>query len=436
MFERLDWQPFEEDTAREAFSQLVDAPAEALAPFDITGVMARLPFYRAWRVIRLDATHRDGDTELEPVYGLWRTGRFALLLDGDSAPIHEVNEDESLKLREPRIADYIRWFLSVLRVDEQAFILFEEAPATVAEADKAAAAHAKPLTAKGRADDGAYLYDATVIYQGALFNATFAVLADGEITMVDDNPLMVDFPASLTPDVPWLGVGFLLRAHLAAAQGAGETGSGTAAGTAPRTGAHRDQPPGKLPGRAKRSRGLIGRSGAARVVDLGGASVDLATGQVVMTPLRGGKAGARPPRATGARGQGRRSTGGKAAGARVPSVRSGRPVILELVELLLERALAITVARTGCWATSTPRCPRPTAAQAVRRIVGELVAGRDRRDQHPVRRGDRSAEIVNGLLPPTVGCRVHRAHDRRSTGTGRRSVDRFSPAGARGRAWS
>jgi AAA+ superfamily predicted ATPase len=404
MFDRLDWQPFPEAAAREAFAQLAGAPAETLAPFDVKGVVGRLPFYRAWRVIRLDATHRDSDTALEPVYALWRNGREPLLLEGDAAPVHTVNEDESLALKELRIADYIRWFLSVLRVDEQAFILFEQAPLKVADDDKAAAAHARPLTAKGRADDGAYLYDAVVIYLGALFSATFSVPPNGEITMIDDNPLMADFPATLTPDVPWLGLGFLLRAHIAAAGAPGGTGGGTAAGTgggaagtAPRTGAHRDQPPGRPPGRARRSRGLFEKSGAARVVDLGGANVDPTTGRVVMTPMRGGKPGAGPARP-------RR---GKAAGGRVASVRSGRPVILELVELLLERALEAQSRNRllGHFNASLPtsRPLRQFAAMVSSSSPVVIVESSIPFVEEPI------GEIVNGHLPPRKRLGIHRA---------------------------
>ena len=404
MIDRLSWDALPEDTSREAFGQLVGVELDTLAPFDIKGVQARLPFYRAWRVIRLDATHRDTDTELEPVYAMWRKDRGALLLDGNAAAVHLVNADEGLVLKEPRIADYIRWFLSVLRVDDQAFILFEEAPADVAEADREAAAHAKPLTAKGRADDGAYLYDATVIYHGALFTATFSVPPDGEIVMVDDNPIMPEFPSRLTPQAPWLGIGFLLRAHLAAAASGGK-GDGSGAGGTSRTGAHRDQPPGELPKRGVRSRGILGQDGKARVVDVTrGGRIVLDNGNIVtgLIPMRGGPP--RRPKVTGG--------GGKAAGkartpAKPPVVRSRRPVILELVELLLERALEAQSRNRllGHFNASLPnsRPLRQFALMVASSSPVVIIESSIPFVEEPI------SEIVNAHLPPKRRLGVHRS---------------------------
>ena len=405
MIDRLSWSDLPDDASREAFGQLVGADQNTLAPFGIKGVQARLPFYKAWRLIRLDATHRDSDTELEPVYALWRKERGALLLDGNAAPVHLVNADEGLVLKEPRIADYIRWFLSVLRVDEQAFVLFEEAPADVAEAHREAAAHAKPLTAKGRADDGAYLYDGVVIYQGALFTATFSVPPDGEIVMVDDNPIMPEFPSELTPDVPWLGIGFLLRAHLARAASGGK-GDGTGAAGKARTGAHRDQPPGELPTRGSRSRSPLGQDGRARVVDVTrGGRIVLDDGEfgIGLVPMRGG-----PPRRPRVRGSAGGTTAGKPRkAAKAPSVRSRRPVILELVELLLERALEAQSRNRllGHFNASLPtsRPLRQFAFMVASSSPVVIIESSIPFVEEPI------SEIVNAHLPPKRRLGVHRS---------------------------
>lgn len=222
MFDKLAWSAIEPDPAHAMLVQLLGVEDEGLsAPFAISGRVAPLPFYKHWRLVVLSSIdHQDATpTPLEDTYALWREGRPPVLLDGTSAPVHEINANESLELAESDVADYIRWFCFAVRADDAPFILFEQLPPKVAKKHKAAAKHVKPLAPRARDADGNVLCDASVIFSGSLFAAVFSVPTDGTMTMVDDDHLMADFPAALTPAVPTLGLGPSLRTHLWHAQG-------------------------------------------------------------------------------------------------------------------------------------------------------------------------------------------------------------------------
>ncbi len=159
---------------------------------------ARLPFY---------GEHELFDLLLHGVQGieravLLRSPSHMQWLDGQSSPIHAVNELESLQLTEETVLDYVRFFLFAIRGDQGAFVLIEDpgeltaASCGAAEqagepATRLAAARAKwqPLHVDGHADDGRFRAQATVAYAGGLFASVFAVKRNGEIEMVDDQPI-------------------------------------------------------------------------------------------------------------------------------------------------------------------------------------------------------------------------------------------------------
>src|SRR5438093_8218531 len=101
MLNRLVWNPLPDQTAREITAQVVGATdVTQLAQLDVRGFIAPLPFYKHWQLVWLTSTSpgQSGPTVMEDVYALWRKGHEPLRLDGDSAPIHTVNEDEALRL--------------------------------------------------------------------------------------------------------------------------------------------------------------------------------------------------------------------------------------------------------------------------------------------------------------------------------------------------
>lgn len=219
MIPGIVWTELENDRAREILAKLLDLDDERLRDqLVVDGWSAALPFYQHWRLVRLGLQNEAGDTDsvLESVYALRREGLEPKLLDGSSSPVHETNENEGLELDDAHVADYIRWFCFAIRGDnDQPFALFEKAPDKVAAKNRKAAALAEPLTPKGKGEDGAWLFETTVIFAGAAFTAVFGAQKNGEMVMVDDEPLMDDFPAVITPEIPPLGLGPRLMANLA-----------------------------------------------------------------------------------------------------------------------------------------------------------------------------------------------------------------------------
>lgn len=131
-------------------------------------------------------------------------------LDGQSRPIHAVNALESIALDASTLLDYVRFFLYAMRGEHGAFILLEsaeqitlaDAPAAAGDAsrdaaevapgaDELAAIRARwvPLHLLDPGEDGRLRARGTVAYTDGIYAATFAVRPDGEIEMVDDEPI-------------------------------------------------------------------------------------------------------------------------------------------------------------------------------------------------------------------------------------------------------
>jgi MoxR-like ATPase len=133
-------------------------------------------------------------------------------LDGESAPIHDANEADSIAITAENAADYVRFFCFFLRADEGGFVIVED-PAEIgtrrfaddAELQKAAETDESakelwerlqavrkgiapvPVTAATEGDR--FFLTAAVLYGNARFATPFAVAADGMIEMLDDEPV-------------------------------------------------------------------------------------------------------------------------------------------------------------------------------------------------------------------------------------------------------
>ena len=58
-----------------------------------------------------------------------------------------------------------------------------------ASRSRTARKHVRPLEIRRQDRSGSWQVDATVAYQGELFSASFSVKPDGEVEMIDDDPL-------------------------------------------------------------------------------------------------------------------------------------------------------------------------------------------------------------------------------------------------------
>ncbi len=195
----ISWEPCPPRLVDDLLAELrLRAPQTFAESSIVRAQQARLPFY---------SDHVLVDARLAGVAGVER----ALLLqgvadtqwlDGQAGPIHAVNALESLELADGSVLDYVRFFLFAMRGEEGAFVLIEAADEiTVAGialqsgdgASRATLAAARerwtPLRLDGRTEDGRFRVRATVAYASGLYNSTFAVKVDGEIEMVDDQPI-------------------------------------------------------------------------------------------------------------------------------------------------------------------------------------------------------------------------------------------------------
>jgi hypothetical protein len=196
----IAWEACEPAEIRELLAELrARAPQSFAAAAVLRAQRARLPFY---------TDHELVDLLLQGVPGVERalllySQAHTQWLDGQSTPIHAVNALESPELVEATVPDYVRFFVFAMRGDQGAFVLVEQPDeltiaATGAKTDQGddpavqlatARAQWTPLRLDGRTDDGRFRVHATVAYAGGLYASVFAVKPDGEIEMIDDQPL-------------------------------------------------------------------------------------------------------------------------------------------------------------------------------------------------------------------------------------------------------
>ena len=180
---------------------------------------SRLPFYAAHRLMELQFARDRRVGRAFVLHGPERTW----WLNGESNPIHDVNDAESLALTQPTVGDYIRFFFYFLRADRGAFVLIESAEEVGprAEADGAdedqdemltlqvARGRARPLQPRGLDAAGQVLVDVTVAYDGSLFDASLAVGTGGTVEMTGDDPIGA-LGGLTVPEAPFLELEGLL----------------------------------------------------------------------------------------------------------------------------------------------------------------------------------------------------------------------------------
>ena len=204
----MAWEPCPSTTVAAVTADLRARAPQSFATLSVLHArQCVLPFYRNHVLI---------DARLLGVAGvgqalLLHDGTQTIWLDGQSGPIHAVNEIESLQLAADTALDYVRFFLYVMRGEQGAFVLIEapteigvddssvtgaEPPNLLEQRDRWA-----PLRLDGQTDDGRLRVRATIAYGGALFASTFALPENGEIRMVDDLPLAT-LEMSRVPECP------------------------------------------------------------------------------------------------------------------------------------------------------------------------------------------------------------------------------------------
>jgi tetratricopeptide (TPR) repeat protein len=194
------WEPMDVVSGADVLGRIAaDLPA-LFGDSTLVGCRSsRLSFYRSQRLIELQFARDCGTGRAfvldGPVDMVW--------LNGDSTPIHAINDVESLVLTQSNVADYVRFFFYFLRADEGAFILLESREDICPDGDvenhtddasdgigvEAARAEARPLRMRGFEATGRWLIDGTVAYGGDLFSTTIAVAPDGTVEMIDEDQI-------------------------------------------------------------------------------------------------------------------------------------------------------------------------------------------------------------------------------------------------------
>lgn len=211
MLDRLDWNVMDNLVARQALLRafrVEDGPWAA--GLEVRGRRARLAFYGklklAWLRVTLDGKAVDVFCLTDP------SGRN-LVLDGSSAPVHDANDFEKLRLTAETVADYVRFFCFAVRGDDGPFVIlepqarphahsrpFEGAPGAMLAglADLLAAPEYRGL----QKETGQFLVNAVVGYGKTVSTAVFGVAADGAIEMLSDAPVPEYQSTTPLPDMP------------------------------------------------------------------------------------------------------------------------------------------------------------------------------------------------------------------------------------------
>lgn len=158
----------------------------------------QLPFYKSIALVRINDSTWPANTG--PFWFLAKQGRM-FLLDGSSAPIHDANEADPIKLAEPIVLDYLRFFCYFVHGDEGPFLIVEDINHPALDQSKLDPSTRKviedalrPVAFEGTTDEGAFEASAMVLYGNALFSARFSMTENGMIEMIDDEPVAADLP--------------------------------------------------------------------------------------------------------------------------------------------------------------------------------------------------------------------------------------------------
>lgn len=127
-----------------------------------------------------------------------------LLVDGNSAPWHDLNSRLGLRIEDAETAAaYLAFFCNAIHGDEGRFRIVTQLDAScfssrAADIEPAVALlrpHARPIHLE-RSEDG-FTGEALVFYSGNPFVSRFTVRADGLVEMEDDEPIELEDPGIL-----------------------------------------------------------------------------------------------------------------------------------------------------------------------------------------------------------------------------------------------
>ena len=190
MFEQYSWQNVT-GPQMDPFLKLVNPIQGKFTANPATATVAwcQLPFYTSIALVRVDDSAWPPNTG--PFWFLAKQGRM-FLLDGSSAPIHDANEADPIKVTDATALDYLRFFCYFVHGDEGPFLIVEDINHPALDQSKLDATTRgviegaiRPAAFEGRAGEGAMEASAMVLYGNALFSARFSMTIEN---VPSDNP--------------------------------------------------------------------------------------------------------------------------------------------------------------------------------------------------------------------------------------------------------
>lgn len=207
MFERYAWEPLT-GAERDAMLQLINPikGRHTATAATVDAASCALPFYPAARLMRVDDRSWPFDTG--PFWFLVAPRRV-FMLDGASAPIHDVNELEPITVTEANVLDYLRFFTYFVHGEEGPFLVVDDIGDPLIEqldlnpTMRASIADAiTPPVFHGRGPDGDLEASATILYGDGLFSARFSVSRSGMIEMIDEDSIAADLRSAPIARLP------------------------------------------------------------------------------------------------------------------------------------------------------------------------------------------------------------------------------------------
>ena len=199
MFDQYKWQNVEGEQAK-PFLDLINPIQDkhTANPESAKVQWAQIPFYNTIALVKVDDTTWPANTG--PFWFLAKQGKM-FLLDGSSAPIHEANEADPIRVTEENALEYLRFFCYFVHGDEGPFFIIEDINHPAIDTAKMEDGMRKtiegallPASFEGKTDDGTFEASGMVLYGNALFSARFAMSENGMIEMIDDDPIAADLP--------------------------------------------------------------------------------------------------------------------------------------------------------------------------------------------------------------------------------------------------
>ncbi|MEA1938294.1 MAG: hypothetical protein U9N14_04305 [Pseudomonadota bacterium] len=133
-------------------------------------------------------------------YALYRPGEVHVI-NWTNGPIYDVNECAPVQLTKENVADYARFFFSMVRgqhgrfrvVEQMNDVPFLEDPSDEISGNIAEMIH--PIFHEAPDGKSAFVLNATFLFQDALFSSKVGVNKDGSINLYDETLLLEDLPA-------------------------------------------------------------------------------------------------------------------------------------------------------------------------------------------------------------------------------------------------